>query len=207
MAELVPFTPASPPPVQLTRKTFANVARILASIDEFELAHLDWPKSKRDEFFLDPVRFLMIADRDIEKTAAELWAIVDQRMPRNKPADLAAVLPLFEAGTPAAGAKAFERHPEPVRPDPIEPLSIGQQLVESAESGALDNDELAAAIDRAIREAREAADKLAAEVINHDCAPAVLAEREACAQLAEAYDYLGGTLPGEAIAAAIRRRP
>jgi hypothetical protein len=197
MAELVPFTPASPPPVQLTRKTFANVARILASIDEFELAHLDWPKSKRDEFFLDPVRFLMIADRDIEKTAAELWAIVEQRMPRNKPADLAAVLPLFAS------------IPKDMPPDPTaqsEPLTIGQQIVASWETDAIAEPcELAGAIDRAIREAREAADKLAAEVINHDCAPAVLAEREACAQLADEIALRGG-VAASSVAAAIRGR-
>jgi hypothetical protein len=62
----------------MTLSDFKNTLRILSSIDEYELAPLGWARSKRDEFFLDPVRFLLVVD---DKTSDQLWAIITARQP------------------------------------------------------------------------------------------------------------------------------
>jgi hypothetical protein len=65
----------------MTLKEFTNALRILRSIDEYELAHLNWPRNKRDTFFDDPVRFLLVVDDD---TADHLWEVVAARQPARK---------------------------------------------------------------------------------------------------------------------------
>jgi hypothetical protein len=65
----------------MTLKEFTNALRILNSIDEYELAHLNWSPKKRDTFFNDPVRFLFVVDDD---TADEVWELIAARQPARK---------------------------------------------------------------------------------------------------------------------------
>lgn len=197
MVELKQF-PRERVTLRFSAKVFVNALRILNSIDEFELAHLNWPKAKRDTFFDDPERFLFVAD---DPTVDALFDIIEQRFPKRvADQEAAPVLPLFAS------------IPKDMPPDPTaqtEPLTIGQQIVASWETDAIAEPcELAGAIDRAIREARTGADELAAEVINHDCAEAVQAEREACAAIADEIAAKGGIAGAAAasVAAAIRGR-